>query len=217
MRCSATIVLLLRITIKSLLIIQEIRKTFKDDDAAEDPEGKKVHEAIGYHSLYEGSLSSTITATGSKERVIHVGIGTKQVQLLSEKRTVASYIKSQAHKLTSLEIDSINADGDDGLRLQRLYMILALKQAYITAVGHPSTFDYSRLEFDIPNQTVMADSFPLIGWEFRMWKACFEAQGMVTGEVDREEYQKDLSQAACWIGFDGILEALAASNLRPLH
>ncbi|KAG5638687.1 hypothetical protein H0H81_010912 [Sphagnurus paluster] len=54
--------------------------------------------------------------------------------------------------------------------LRRLSIVLALKQAYIKAIGHPIGFDYSRLEFNVPESTAMGDGYPLTGWEFRIWR-----------------------------------------------
>lgn len=48
-------------------------------------------------------------------------------------------------------------------------MILALKQAYIKAIGQPLGFDYSRLEFDVPDEKAKGDGHPLQGWEFRIY------------------------------------------------
>lgn len=54
--------------------------------------------------------------------------------------------------------------------LKRLCIILALKNAYIRAIGQPVGFDHSRLEFNIPNQSAIGDGHPLQGWEFRIWR-----------------------------------------------
>ncbi|KAG6837189.1 hypothetical protein H0H93_013416 [Arthromyces matolae] len=76
----------------------------------------------------------------------------------------------KSHQLTPLEMGTINADQDDATRLRRICMVLALKQAYIKAIGHDSGFDFARLEFNVPEESAMGDSFPLTGWEFRIWK-----------------------------------------------
>jgi 4'-phosphopantetheinyl transferase len=55
--------------------------------------------------------------------------------------------------------------------LRRLCIILALKQAYIKAIGQPAGFDWSRLEFDISAKTARGDGHPLQGWEFRIFQA----------------------------------------------
>lgn len=74
-----------------------------------------------------------------------------------------------SQQLTPLELSTITADSDDEIMLRRLCMTLALKEAYIKAIGQPIGFDYSRLEFNIPARTAFADEIPLQGWEFRVW------------------------------------------------
>ena len=55
--------------------------------------------------------------------------------------------------------------------MRRLCVILALYQAYIKAIGQPMGFDWSRLEFNIPEKTASGDGRPLSGWEFRVWSS----------------------------------------------
>lgn len=59
----------------------------------------------------------------------------------------------------------------DDVVLRRLCIILALKQAYIKAIGQPIGFDWRRLNFDPKNAKAYGDKEPLQGWEFRMFKA----------------------------------------------
>ncbi|KAG6839521.1 hypothetical protein C0991_001909 [Blastosporella zonata] len=107
---------------------------------------------------------------GIKHRVVNIGIGTKQVQVEPRGLSVSDYINSQSHKVTPLEMGIINQDEDEPTRLRRLCMILALKQSYVKAIGHSAGFDYGRLEFNVPEKTAMGDSYPLTGWEFRLWR-----------------------------------------------
>ena len=48
--------------------------------------------------------------------------------------------------------------------LRRLCLILALKQAYIKAIGQPIGFDWSRLEFNLPGETARGASDHLPVW-----------------------------------------------------
>ena len=89
-------------------------------------------------------------------------------------------------KLTQLEISNIVKNPDD-IMLKRLCMLLALKEAYIKAIGQPMGFDYSRLEFDVPNSRVSGDGNPILGWEFRIFGAKL---GVARGtKLKQEEYQ----------------------------
>jgi 4'-phosphopantetheinyl transferase len=71
--------------------------------------------------------------------------------------------------------------------LRRLSILLSLKAAYINAIGQPIGFDWSRLEFNIPERFARGDGHPLQGWEFRVFRA---ELGVVRGdELVRESYQ----------------------------
>lgn len=59
---------------------------------------------------------------------------------------------------------------EDEAMLRRLCVTLALKQAYIKAIGQPLGFDFSRLEFNVKNGTAYGDHKPLTGWEFRIFR-----------------------------------------------
>lgn len=87
--------------------------------------------------------------------------------------------------------------GDD-VSLSRLCMLLALKDAYIKAIGQPIGFDYSRLEFDIPNQKFAGDGLALEGWEFRVFKS--------QHAVIRDEFLVEESYSCVCAFFRGTLE-----------
>lgn len=67
-------------------------------------------------------------------------------------------------------MSTITQEPNDETMLRRLSMLLAIKQAYIKAIGQPIGFDHSRLEFNMPEKTCSADGHPLTGWEFRIWR-----------------------------------------------
>ena len=71
--------------------------------------------------------------------------------------------------------------------LRRLSILLALKAAYIQAIGQPLGFDWSRLDFDVPAQAARGDGHPLQGWEFRVFRA--ELGVIRQGHLVRESYQ----------------------------
>lgn len=48
-------------------------------------------------------------------------------------------------------------------------------------------FDWSRLEFNIPEETCTGDGQPLLGWEFRLYKAQLGVQRK--GVMVEESYQ----------------------------
>jgi 4'-phosphopantetheinyl transferase len=76
-----------------------------------------------------------------------------------------------ASQLTELELSFLAPNLGDEVVLRRLCILLALKSAYIKAIGQPIGFDWSRLEFNISEETCSGDGQPLTGWEFRLYKA----------------------------------------------
>ncbi|KAI0026775.1 hypothetical protein K488DRAFT_91887, partial [Vararia minispora EC-137] len=51
----------------------------------------------------------------------------------------------------------------------------------------PLGFDWSRLEFNIPDESCMGDAAPLTGWEFRLFKATVGVQRAAS--LKEETYQ----------------------------
>lgn len=90
-------------------------------------------------------------------------------------------------QLTPLELTFIAPELGDEVVLRRLCILLSLKAAYIKAVGQSRGFDWSRLEFNIPNESARGDDHPLQGWEFRVFKAQLGVQR--SGAVIQESYQ----------------------------
>jgi len=141
------------------------------EHAEEDMSAERFqHSMIGYSLNYEGSLCGMAMTQGTRERVTSIGIGAKQYAVEPRGASIASYVESSSHKFTTLEMSAITALSDDEAMLRRLCVTLALKNAYIKAIGQPLGFDFSRLEFDVPNQTAKADGDQLSGWEFRIWR-----------------------------------------------
>ena len=65
----------------------------------------------------------------------------------------------------------ISGDLADVHKIRRLCIMLALKSAYIKAIGQPIGFDWSRIEFNLPEKKARGDNHPLTGWEFRIFMA----------------------------------------------
>jgi 4'-phosphopantetheinyl transferase len=60
---------------------------------------------------------------------------------------------------------------DEAKIVRRISILLALKEAYIHAIGQPSGFDWSRLEFNLEESTLRGDNNPIHGWEFRIFQS----------------------------------------------
>jgi 4'-phosphopantetheinyl transferase len=148
---------------------------------------------IGYHLTFENSICAMAMTQGSQRKVINIGIGVKQSKVEPPGVSAATYAQSFAHKvsslrclpllgserstcprrlqLTPLEMSFISGDLGEEVIVRRLCIMLAIKAAYIKAIGQPVGFDWSRLEFNLPEKKASADNHPLQGWEFRIFKA----------------------------------------------
>lgn len=151
------------------------------------PPEKFLQSMIGYHLAYDNSLCGMIMTQGRQRQVINIGLGIKQLCVEPRGVPVAAYAESFAHKLTPLEQSFIAPELGDEVVLRRLCILLSLKAAYIKAVGQNRGFDWSRLEFNIPDETARGDDHPLQGWEFRVFKAQLGVQR--TSTVIEESYQ----------------------------
>jgi len=149
-----------------------------------------MNSMIGYHLSWSNSLCMMAMCQGTQRRVVNIGAASKQLAVEPRGATISAYIDSQSHKLTQLEIDTIKESPSEEAQLRRLCMILTLKQAYIKAIGQPIGFDYSRLEFNMPEKKASADNHPLTGWEFRIWQANL-------GVARKNKLVKEDYQCAC--------------------
>ncbi|KAF5329500.1 hypothetical protein D9619_009085 [Psilocybe cf. subviscida] len=141
--------------------------------------------SIGYQLTFSNSLCGMAVTQGLPSQVVHIGLGIRQLKVEPRGVTLATFFESNAHKLTQLEITNITAGGvGEDVVLKRLCINLALKDAYVKALGQPLGIDYSRLQFDLPNRTAICDGNPMIGWEFRLFGAKL---GVARGIMLKEE------------------------------
>ncbi|KAF8750067.1 hypothetical protein RHS01_09588 [Rhizoctonia solani] len=75
----------------------------------------------------------------------------------------------------------------DEVKLRRLYILWTLKESYTKALGQPIGFDFSRIECDIPHRQIRVDGEPLLGWEFRLFRA--NTGVLRKGTLVEESYQ----------------------------
>ncbi|KAJ7108075.1 hypothetical protein C8R43DRAFT_1091891 [Mycena crocata] len=132
---------------------------------------KFLHSMIGYHLDREMSLCGMAMVQGIQRKVINIGLGIKWLGVEPRGVSVKAFVESMSHKLTPTEMSLIALELGDEVVLRRLCILLSLKQAYLKAIGQPPGFDWARLEFDIPHETVRGDGQSLQGWEFRIFRA----------------------------------------------
>jgi len=190
------------------------------------PPEKFLQSMIGYHLAYDNSLCGMIMTQGRQRQVINIGIGIKQLAVEPRGVSVAAYAESFAHKLTPLEQTFIKPEFGDEVVLRRLCILLALKSAYIKAIGQSIGFDWSRLEFNIPAESARGDDHPLQGWEFRVFKAnlgvarngglveesyqcaCAFFRGTKDSKFVWQDNQKDLEQWVQFINVDQLIKVI---------
>ncbi|KAH9940855.1 uncharacterized protein BXZ73DRAFT_88556 [Epithele typhae] len=147
--------------------IEQIHHVQNDDPVAY---ANRARSIIGYHTSYEHNMVGMAMTQGRREDVVNVGIGIKEI-ITPPGITAIDFAKSLHHKLTPLEQTFVTPEEGEEVLMRRLCLLLALKQAYIKAIGQPLGFDWSRLEFNIPEKTATGDGRPLVGWEFRLWQS----------------------------------------------
>lgn len=80
-------------------------------------------------------------------------------------------------------------------QLRRFFLIWTLKEAYTKALGLGLGFDFSRIEYDVPNDMVRIDGIVPRDWEFTR----FELQN----EIDGGRTEKYVGVVARFIGESG--------------
>lgn len=109
-------------------------------------------------------------------------------------------------------LESREASGDDdGLGLQRLFLIWTLKEAYTKAIGFGLGFDFKRIEIDVLTGRVTVDGRNPQGWEFTTFNLAQQgdqyqvAVARFTGNVDEKMVgfvhvdARGLVSAASWL------------------
>ncbi|EIW58284.1 uncharacterized protein TRAVEDRAFT_124422 [Trametes versicolor FP-101664 SS1] len=130
----------------------------------------RARSMIGYHTSYDHNLVGMAMTQGRREDVVNIGVGIKELTA-PPGMSANDFAISLYHKLTPTEQAFIAPEQGEEIVMRRLCLLLALKQAYIKAIGQPMGFDWSRLEFNIPEKIATGDGRPLAGWEFRVWTA----------------------------------------------
>ncbi|GJJ09248.1 hypothetical protein Clacol_003470 [Clathrus columnatus] len=127
-------------------------------------------QVLGYDTARGDSLVTIAFAYGHKPQVVNIGVDIMQL-IVPRGISARKFADSFAHKLTTNEELVLDTKLKDEVILRRLCILLTIKTAYIKALGQPAGFDYSRIDCNIPEESVMVDGKPLLGWEFRLFKA----------------------------------------------
>jgi len=116
-----------------------------------------------------------------------IGIDVMQLVPTPPAPNIQPWIASCAHMLTPLERSMIHNQADQ-VAFRRMTVVWTMKYAYIKALGiKPEKFNFQSMECDVPRATVRVDGQPVLGWEFRLFKA--SVGSAARGEMKPEEYQ----------------------------
>ncbi|KXN92554.1 hypothetical protein AN958_05409 [Leucoagaricus sp. SymC.cos] len=152
------------------------------------PPEKFLNSMIGYHLAQDQSLLGMAMTQGPQKKVVNIGLGILMLKVPG-RIPLSSYIESQQHKLTPLELAAITAAEKPADVLRRLCIILTLKSSYARAIGQSAAFDWARLEFDVDKKSATADGHALTGWEFRLYRAKLGVARGIEPKLVEEEYQ----------------------------
>ncbi|KIJ56743.1 hypothetical protein M422DRAFT_22898 [Sphaerobolus stellatus SS14] len=125
---------------------------------------------VGFSTGWSQSIVAIAHAYGRKSEVVNIGLDVMQVTIPG-KVSITKFVESYAHKLTRNEEKLLDFKLKEDVILRRLCILLTLKAAYVKAVGQTAGFDYGRIDCNIPEETLKVDGKPVVGWEFRLFKA----------------------------------------------
>jgi len=132
-----------------------------------------IEKQIGYSTARDKQIVAISFALGREDRVAQVGCDVHRIHL-SKHIPLDVYIDSISHKLCDSErMILVIYDLDRERVVGRIAILWTLKEALMKAIGQPlrSGFDWRRVCFDVPAETVFMDGKPMTGWEFRLFIA----------------------------------------------
>jgi 4'-phosphopantetheinyl transferase len=171
--------------------------------------GPNDDRSMGYNISHDGSLVAFAFALGPRNKVWNIGVDVRRVT--SPKGvSLSDFVESLVHKLTNLEMSFVAPELGEDVILRRLYILWTLKEAYTKALGQPLGFDFSRIECNIPDETITVDGVRLVGWEFRLFKANVGVAGS-----DGRLGETEIYQCVCAIYRGGGMETKFVWSEKP--
>ncbi|QRW26445.1 kinetochore protein Mis12/MTW1 [Rhizoctonia solani] len=135
-------------------------------------------KTIGYNITHSHNIVGMACAIGPKHKVWNIDCSILLATYLTD---------NNVPQLTPLELSFLDPTLPDEVKLRRLYILWTLKESYTKALGQPIGFDFSRIECDIPHRQIRVDGEPLLGWEFRLFRA--NTGVLRKGTLVEESYQ----------------------------
>ncbi|KAI1792852.1 hypothetical protein LXA43DRAFT_1003505 [Ganoderma leucocontextum] len=144
-----------------------------------------VREPIGYNITHDNGVIAMAFSTGKSlfpdPPAYRTGLDVMLLQL-PKRDTFPGFVEIFSEQLTSLErtillppapVPSLSPRE----QLRRFYLIWTLKEAYTKALGLGMGFDFSRIEYDVPNDVVRIDGVVPRGWRFTRFELRNEVKG----------------------------------------
>ncbi|PIL36816.1 hypothetical protein GSI_00506 [Ganoderma sinense ZZ0214-1] len=134
--------------------------------------GKTSAEPIGYNVTHDNGVVAMAFSTGNSlfpdPPAYRIGLDVMLLQL-PKRDTFPGFVEIFSEQLTSLErtilLPPASAPSlSPREQLRRFYLIWTLKEAYTKALGLGMGFDFSRIEYDVPNDVVRIDGVAPRGW-----------------------------------------------------
>ncbi|KAH7099102.1 hypothetical protein BKA62DRAFT_621789 [Auriculariales sp. MPI-PUGE-AT-0066] len=176
-----------------------------------------ANKVMGYGLAERDSVIALAFAQGYKQQVVNIGMDIVRIPDYSSSGDEAeAFIASLMHKLAPEELSQIVPALPVEKKLSRLCIMLAVKEAYLKALGQPHGFDLSRISVNINpggRSTIAVDKQVVNGWEFRLFTADIGAPPPLpeAPRVVQERYQ---CATAIWRGWKDRTEVVFAERDR---
>ncbi|KAI0773881.1 hypothetical protein C8Q74DRAFT_1267188 [Fomes fomentarius] len=133
-----------------------------------------IDPPIGYNITHDNGVVGMAFSSGADlypdPPAYRVGLDVMLLRL-PKRDTFPGFVDIFSEQLTSLERNILLPPTSAPAlsaheQLRRFYLIWTLKEAYTKALGLGMGFDFSRIEYDVPNDMVRIDGKVPLGWEF---------------------------------------------------
>ncbi|TBU32066.1 hypothetical protein BD311DRAFT_655567 [Dichomitus squalens] len=148
-----------------------------------------IEPPIGFNITHDNGVVAMAYSTGQDlypdPPAYRVGLDIMRLQL-PKRDTFPGFVEIFGEQLTALENSILLPPTSAGSlslheQLRRFYLIWTLKEAYTKALGLGMGFDFSRIEYDVPNDVVRIDGVVPRGWKFDRFELQNEVKG---GQVE---------------------------------
>lgn len=113
------------------------------------------------------AMISSVETSGQNASYIGIDVMRRKIP---QGETVRTFIRAIDSTLSKTELDILAAQQDSHETEKYIFLLWTLKEAYSKALGLGLGFDFQRIEYHIPNNTVHIDGKAAEGWHFKMFE-----------------------------------------------